>query len=184
MINIYDNCNNTDSDMTCKPVFNGLLYEKTTHINNHLSPVSIQKFGPGKNDYYEEYIINYQQIFRLEKNGLKKFLFDYCNSYYEKRNIQPDEAFVNREKKIIYILEKKFQKCYGSADEKIQTGPFKLQYYKKLYPEYKVKFSYILSDWFKKDKYKLERQFLKENNIDILWGDNKYYFKNLISWLK
>ena len=166
------------------PVYNGLIYENNTNIKNFLNPNKIEYFGPGKNDNFEEYIINFQVFYRLEKTGLKNYLSEYSNHYYEKRNLQPDEVFINTEKNIIYILEKKFQKCSGSVDEKIQTGPFKLEYYQKLYPTYKIKFAYVLSDWFKSDKYKFERQFLKKHKIDILWGDNKYYFQNLLLFLK
>jgi hypothetical protein len=48
---------------------------------------------------------------------------------------QPDEFYLNLEKKVAFIIEKKTQTGIGSADEKIQTAPFK---------------KYVLSKKFKK----------------------------------
>jgi hypothetical protein len=38
---------------------------------------------------------------------------------------EPDEFFINIEKRVAFIIEKKTQKVMGSVDEKIQTAPFK-----------------------------------------------------------
>ena len=38
---------------------------------------------------------------------------------------RPDECFINSETKIVFIIEKKFQKVGGSVCEKIQTPDFK-----------------------------------------------------------
>lgn len=85
----------------------------------------------------------------LEKKGIdyKKFI---------RRKLLPDDVifvFVNN---TFFILEIKFQHGEGSTDEKLQTCDFKIKQYKKLLFELdvKVKFIYILNDWFKKPEYK------------------------------
>lgn len=44
----------------------------------------------------------------------------------------PDEAFINIHTNTVYIIEKKFQHCSGSVDEKLATFPFKIFEYEKL----------------------------------------------------
>jgi hypothetical protein len=56
----------------------------------------------------------------------------------------PDEVFLNGLN--LYILEKKTQSVRGSIDEKLQTGLFKLEHFKKLYPRHRVVYIYCLAD--------------------------------------
>ena len=44
----------------------------------------------------------------------------------------PDSVFVNTQKNIIYVIEKKYQGGSGSVDEKLQTCDFKKKIYQKL----------------------------------------------------
>jgi len=92
----------------------------------------------------------------------------------------PDEAYINLVDKHIYIIEKKFQQCSGSVDEKIQTGQFKQYHYSKLFPNFKVSYIYCLSNWFKKSDYKSVLEYLSENKIQVFWGNDPNY-KNLIT---
>jgi hypothetical protein len=77
---------------------------------------------------------------------------------------QPDEVFISGV--TIYIIEKKFQTVAGSTAEKLQTGFFKLEHYKKLYPRHRVFYIYLLSEWFR-DNCRVEITYLLANNISV-----------------
>jgi len=94
----------------------------------------------------------------------------------------PDEAYINEDNKIIFIIEKKFQQGSGSVDEKIQTGDFKKKHYSQLFPNFKVEYIYCLSDWFK-NGYSSELSYLKENNIQIFWGSDDDYKSKIITFM-
>lgn len=163
---------------------NGLPYEEKTSIEKFKNYKTKKTFGKNKNDFFLLFKFNGIKIRKFQKSGLKNYLIDDFNKECEK-TLVPDEAFLHKKSKTIYILEKKFQQCSGSVDEKIQSGPFKLYYYQKMYPDYNIKFCYVLSEWFfKKKKYKPELRFLKEYNIKIFNGNDNKYIKKLIFWLK
>lgn len=96
--------------------------------------------------------------FSFKKNGLYKYLekkgIDYKK--FISKKLLPDDAVFVIVNNTFFILEIKFQKVAGSTDEKLQTCDFKIKQYRKLLSELnvKVKFIYILSDWFKKPEYK------------------------------
>lgn len=96
---------------------------------------------------------------------------------------QPDEAYIDLENKIAYIIEKKFQQTSGSVDEKLQTGPFKKMHYGKLFPNFKIYYIYCLSDWFKKEDYKSTLNYLTENGIPIFWGSSETYKEDMIEFI-
>ena len=60
----------------------------------------------------------------------------------------------------------------GSVDEKLQTVDFKIKEYKKMLPDWEVKFFYILNDFFKQDIYRDVFDYIKS-----VGGD--YYFNAL-----
>lgn len=90
------------------------------------------------------------------------------------KKMLPDDCFVNYRDKTIYIIEKKFQSSAGSVDEKLQTCDFKRKQYEKLFKEidYKVKFIYLLCDWFKKPEYRDVLQYI----VDV---GCEYYFNEI-----
>jgi len=118
---------------------------------------------------------------RVIKSELNKKLKD----EYVKREkrLNPDEAFIDIENKKLFIIEKKFQQCNGSVDEKIQTAIFKREFYKELYPAYEINYCYCLCNWFKKDKYKPEMRYFKKYNIPVFWGEDKNYVDEIKKWL-
>ena len=85
---------------------------------------------------------------------------------------QPDEAYIDEEKKLLIIIEKKFQQGSGSVCEKLQTAVFKREHYRELFPEYKIEYIYCLSNWFIKNC-KAEIEFLNKNNFKIFFGKSK-----------
>ena len=73
------------------------------------------------------------------------------------RKLLPDEAYWNEDTKELKIYEKKYQQSEGSADEKPQTCGFKIWEFNKIGKALgasSVTYTYILSDWFKADKYR------------------------------
>ena len=105
----------------------------------------------------------YKTFEHLDKNQWKQ---------YVSKRLFPDDVFINLDKKTVFIIEKKFQMGTGSVDEKLQTVDFKIKEYKKLLPEWEIKFIYILSDFFKKDCYRDVFDYIKS-----VGGD--FYFNSL-----
>ena len=96
----------------------------------------------------EELLIQY----KLYTSFLKEKGFDY-NKELGKKWI-PDEVFINEKNKKIYIIEKKYQECAGSVDEKLPNCHYKKQWYKDLLNKfgYDVEFIYFLSNYFKENE--------------------------------
>ena len=95
---------------------------------------------------------------------------------------QPDEAYIDEEKKLLIIIEKKFQQGSGSVCEKLQTAVFKREHYGELFPEYKIEYIYCLSNWFIKNC-KAEIEFLNKNNFKIFFGKSKENIEQIIQFI-
>lgn len=102
----------------------------------------------------------------ISKNKLYSFLsfkgIDWKE--YISRKLLPDEAYIDEGGRRIIIYEKKFQQTEGSANEKPQTCAFKIWEYRKLFSSLNIEdisYIYLLSDWFKKDKYKDMLDYIK-----------------------
>ena len=162
---------------------NGLPYEELTELKENERYKNFKMIQIKKKDLQKVKIDDNEYI-KVTKNELKLYMVD-CNQFNteSEKTLQPDECYIDEKNKVINIIEKKFQQCTGSVDEKIQTGPFKIWYYKKLYPEYNIKYCYCLSDWFKNKKYKPEIMYLNENNIKVFWGSEKEYQNNILDWI-
>ncbi len=95
--------------------------------------------------YYEKHSF-YNQYLELNDVDWKKLI---------SKKYLPDSVFVNKNNNTVYIIEKKFQEGSGSVDEKLQTCDFKKKIYERLLKtlNVRVKFYYILNDWFTKDEY-------------------------------
>lgn len=112
-----------------------------------------------------------------KKYGLYSRLLSEKKIDYEKiisKKLLPDETIFVLKNETLYIIEMKFQKVSGSVDEKLQTCDFKKKQYTKLLgkAQIKVKYIYILNDWFKKPEYKDVLDYVKSVGCD-------YYFENL-----
>tara|TARA_B100000530_G_scaffold275471_1_gene188417 strand:+ start:114 stop:779 length:666 start_codon:yes stop_codon:yes gene_type:complete len=96
--------------------------------------------------------------------------------------IRLDECYLDTELNYIFIIEKKFQQVKGSVCEKIQTALFKLNFFKKTFPQYNIIYIYCLSDWFK-ENCKVEIETLHENKIPIFWGNHETYQNDIINFI-
>jgi hypothetical protein len=148
----------------------GLNFEKEQHLAHILASL------PGYRVADDEVFFSDKKVaIFLEKNKLYKFLskegVDFNNILSSK--LLPDEALLV-DSKTLYIIEKKFQQCPGSVDEKLQTCDFKKKQYKKLVKPlgWEVEFFYVLSDWFKNARYKDVLEYINEVGC-------KYFFREI-----
>jgi hypothetical protein len=150
---------------------NGLQFEQTTALDTELInagySVSDHKVYDGntyiglsvqKHDFYRYF---------LEPNQI-----DYA--YYNSKKWLPDECFVNLQNDTVYIIEKKFQKCSGSVDEKLPNCDFKKKEYEKLcHPiGFDVEYLYVFNNWFTQSVYK--------DTLEYIENVGCYYFYNEI----
>jgi hypothetical protein len=84
----------------------------------------------------------------------------------------PDEAVIFNG--TLYIIEKKYQNCSGSVEEKIQTGPYKLLIYKECAKKMGLndaKYIYLLSEYFDIPKFTLHQiPHLKSQGISVYFN--------------
>lgn len=166
--------------------FNGIPYEEKTELNTHYSVCHY--VNSKKNKYKVIKFTGYENEFvNVNKSDLHNFMEEMNEKEKEFQPAagckKPDEAYVDLQRKMIFIIEKKFQQTPGSVDEKIQTGPFKKQHYGKLFPNFNVYYMYCLSDWFKRKEYKSVLDYLEENKIPLFWGNDDNYKNNIIQFM-
>ncbi|VVC00398.1 Uncharacterised protein [uncultured archaeon] len=89
----------------------------------------------------------------LYKNFLAKRGIDYSKIISKK--LLPDDAIFVFKDNLLNIIEMKFQEVAGSVDEKLQTCDFKNKQYCKIMEPLgiKVRYIYVLNDWFRKKEY-------------------------------
>jgi hypothetical protein len=163
---------------------NGLSYEVMTNLESLYSECN-------KNKKDKTSIIKFNGYENELVNANKSTLHKYMQNIGEKNSSlksaagckEPDEAYIDLKRKIIFIIEKKFQQTPGSVDEKIQTAAFKKYHYTNLFPNFKIHYIYCLSDWFKHDEYKSILDYLLEINIPVFWGNDEEYKNNIIKFM-
>lgn len=159
---------------------NGLSYEDNTNLEECFHVVEKNKFKKVKFHGYDNEMMNVN----------KSKLYAFMNHIGEKSDLQqaagcklPDEAYIDVNRKNVFIIEKKFQQTPGSVDEKIQTAPFKKKHYSLQFPKYTVYYMYCLSDWFKREEYVSVLEYLASENIPIFWGEEPNYKQDIISFM-
>ena len=140
---------------------NGLSFEQTTSLDDALKDAGyrVEEYEVyNKNDKIGLSVgkINFYNFF-LKENGI-----DY--SAFNSKQWRPDECFVNFKNRTVYIIEKKFQHCSGSVDEKLPNCDFKKKEYEKLCHQidFKVEYLYIFNDWFTRPEYRDTLQYIKD----------------------
>lgn len=163
---------------------NGLAYEELTDLTDKL-----KKNIPIKKGINEVEFEGYERKWiQASKDNLKKYMKEIGELNEQIKPApgckEPDEAYVDPEQKIVFIIEKKFQQGPGSVDEKIQTSDYKLYHYKKLFPNYnKIYYMYCLSDWFKRDEYTDSLIYLEEKKVPVFWGSSESYKQEMIEFI-
>lgn len=150
---------------------NGLHFEQTTSLNDAL-------INAGYNIKNHSVYSDKQQIgMSVPQKQLYTYFLNLRGIYYEDYNSKewrPDEAFINFTNNTVYIIEKKFQNCAGSVDEKLPGCHFKKLEYQKLFNPLNIDvvFIYILNDWFLDKRY--------HDTLDYIEYMGCYYFYNEI----
>jgi hypothetical protein len=151
----------------------GLIFEKKIDLASLLKNLKGYKITLEGQIFFENEFIG---LLCPQNNFYKNFLKPRGINWDERisSRLLPDEALINEKTKTVYIIEKKFQKSTGSVDEKLQTCEFKKIQYNKLVKnlKYTVSLIYVLSEWFKQDRYKDSLEYILEKGC-------KYFFENL-----
>ena len=156
---------------------NGLPFEKSTELKSTCSVEKEEKYA----DFVKFDDDKNKKVYcHIKEKKLLKYLVPKVPGAHGCK--QPDNCYIDQEEKIIFIIEKKMQKVSGSVGEKIQTGPFKREHYKEMYPDYEIVYIYCLSNFFKKS-YEAELKYLKKEKIPVFWGEEPDYFKKLSDFI-
>jgi len=119
----------------------------------------------------------------------------YFGHFFQKKMFRkPDEAYLfvddDNSKYRLKILEKKSQKVPGSNIEKLETGVYKKQEMQScLGPDFQVSYAYCLCNYLKDqylkntEKFIFLRNYNKEHDIHVLFGEEEDYFSKLDAWI-
>jgi hypothetical protein len=170
----------------------GKEFEEKTNNQKRLITMGFIKINfMKKYSYLKSTEIQTPIIFILQ-SGLKKYIkYKYNINLFR----CPDEAYIIENhltgKKIVKILEKKEQNVEGSVETKLWSGPsLKREYELVLGNDFEVHYGFCVSSFLKKKlespitKYVILNQILRENNIQVLFGDDDNYFEKLDEWIK
>ena len=158
---------------------NGLPYEELTDLHNNYQIIAsnneynIIKFKNNENEYMAT---KQYGLFKCMKDELDTSI---CKAHGCKN---PDECFIDKNRKTIFIIEKKFQQVGGSVCEKIQTPDFKVWQYRRTFPLYQIVYIYCLSEWFK-DNCKAELEYLQHKKIAVFFGNDTEYKTKIIDYI-
>lgn len=148
----------------------GLRFESRVTLEKVLSAIPNYKVLNDKVYFKDQLVAEFYPKNKLYKNLLEPKGVDY--SKVISKRLLPDEAILILKDNTLFIIEIKFQEVAGSVDEKLQTCDFKNREYKKLLAplNISVKYTYVLSDWFKNPSYK--------DVLDYVKSVGCYYFFN------
>lgn len=157
----------------------GMHFERNTQLRDMLNAVEEYQvdargkvFMDGKHvaDLCEKYSF-YKQF--LEPKGVV------WKEHLSKR-LLPDEALIVHNSKRVFIVEKKWQQCAGSVDEKLQTCDFKKKQYQKVVDStgYQVEYLYLFNDWFEKPEYRDVLGYIEDVGCRYFFGEVElgYFF--------
>ena len=183
--------------------FHGKKFEEITNNQLRLLKIgynenlNLSNTFPKKTPFYLSKSFPDKTITFVLQNGLKTFM---KNKYNISLFRCPDEAYIieyykdkdiGKNKKIIKVLEKKEQNVEGSVETKLWSGPSLKREYEILLGEkqFSVFYGFCVSNFLKQKliseepKYKILNQILKENHIEVLFGEDENYFEILDKWI-
>jgi hypothetical protein len=142
----------------------GLRFEKDTSLEEALIAANfeVSKFEITFQGEYKGKLVGKSELYRfLEAEGV-----DWRGRISAR--LLPDEAIYSVKAKSLTVIEKKWQGVSGSVDEKLQTCGFKIRQYNKLVEGLgiRVKFVYLLNDWFSQPRYVDVLAYIKESGAD------------------
>lgn len=171
---------------------NGLPYEELTDLTDKITIIEEIKIKKEKlkNSFImyfnnnDNELENQKSFIKTKKSELFKCMKDETDLKINKAHgcKEPDECYIDKEYKNIFIIEKKFQQGSGSVCEKIQSSDFKEWQYSRTFPEYKIIYIYCLSEWFKKNCI-AELEYLNEKKFKYYWGNSETYKDDIIKFI-
>ena len=158
---------------------NGIPYEVMTDLDDRITIIEVKKFSSTIKFNGNEKIFT-----KTKQANLFKCMINEISEDIEKAHgcKNPDECYIDKESKNMFIIEKKFQQCSGSVCEKIQTPDFKIWQYSRMFPDYNIVYIYCLSEWFKKNCV-AELEYLDFKNISYFWGNSETFKDDIISFI-
>jgi hypothetical protein len=174
---------------------NGKSFENITNYETLLLGKGFQRvdFNKGKNYYlvHENEETKEKRVY-LHQGSFKK----YMEKYYSIKTFRnPDEAYLlisgEPTRKIrVKILEKKFQNVSGSIETKLWSGPSLKRETEMIFGDaFEISYGFCMNQFLKEKinsnirKYLVLRDILKENDISVLYGEDKDYFITLDKWI-
>jgi hypothetical protein len=110
----------------------------------------------------------------FRKNDFYKFLDEKGVEWKSKisSKLLPDDALLVIVRETLFIIEIKYQQGQGSTDEKLQTCDYKKKKYQMLVRDLglKVEYVYVLSEWFRKPRYKDVLDYVESVNCHYKFG--------------
>jgi len=132
--------------------------------------------------------VNGRNLYRASEGAFKRW--DILNGFskddkdYKNRGLHgaknPDDAFIDKENKIIYFIECKVQEVAGSKCEVLQTYNQKVRNLRERYPGYQINYIYVLDKNFR-NLCPTEIKYIKEDGITIVWDDDEVFENSLMA---
>lgn len=161
---------------------NGLPYEELTALHTHYKVLQDGTFGEKISFDCDKtyYHVSKSNLFRYMK--AKGHFDENVKSGHGCK--KPDEAFIDEENKVVFIIEKKFQIRNGSVCEKIQSPHCKSWLFARQFRNlYKIVYIFCLSDWFY-EKCEAEIEYLNTFGYTHFKGSDINYKNKIISFIK
>ncbi len=169
--------------------FNGKNFEDKTSLEEYLLKCNYKKIFLSKKNYFLYKTIENICIVFTSQSNFKSYI---QHKYNIKIFRNPDEAFIIENsvgEKFIKILEKKCQNVNGSVETKLWSGSsLKREYQLVLGKDFDIQYIFCVNNFLKEKflsinipKYIILNKILEENNIKVLFGEDKNYFDTLIS---
>lgn len=170
----------------------GKSFEDKTNMRQRLLEMGYIKnsYTAKPNDFYLSKTFEDKTIVFVLQSGLKTYM---KNKYDITMFRCPDEAYIieyTSGRKVIKILEKKEQRVEGSVETKLWAGPsLKREYELVCEGDFEVYYGFCVSEFLKKKlvsndkKYKILNTIFQENNIEVMFGDDRNYFETIDTWI-
>ena len=149
---------------------NGLHFEQTTSLDTALTNAGYRVAG------YEVYDGVTRVGLSVQKHDFYKyFLIPHGIDFteYNSKKWLPDECYVNLKTNTVFIIEKKFQNCAGSVDEKLPNCDFKKWEYEKLCNPigFEVEYLYVFNNWFLQDVYRDTLEYIRMVGCNYFYNE-------------
>jgi DNA adenine methylase len=170
-----------------KTTQNGKQFEHCTNIQPLLLQLGFEQQG-----LCLQACINGTKFKFTSKKDFKRMMRE---DYQLEMTREPDEAFVlepvHGNKKILKVLEKKYQSQEGSVDDKLLAGDgIRRQYHRDVGDQFEIEYAFCVNDFIKtflhnnKGKHTHFYDIVTQDyTIPVFFGEDSDYFQRLGNWL-